>query len=77
MIIELSKREKGIVYNVSGQDEASLAELGLGLMFASSKQIIKAFGESKPEWRINFEPTKEEEEQINMLKSTLDKAYSK
>ncbi len=77
MIIELSKNDKGIVCNVSGQNETSLAELALGLMFASSKQIIEAFGESKPEWRINFEPTKEEDEQINMLKSTLDKAYSK
>ncbi len=77
MIIELSKKGEGIVCNVSGQGETPLAELGLGLMFASSDQIKKEFGETKPEWKTNFEPTKEEEEQINVLKSTVDKAYSK
>lgn len=77
MTIELSKRDEKIICSVPNKDDTTFEELALGLMFASSKQIKKAFGESKPEWKINFEPTKEEEEHINMTKSILDKAYSK
>lgn len=77
MLIKLSKRDQEIVCTVPNQDETSLGELCLGLMFASSKIIIKALGESKPEFEINFEPTKEEQEHIDMLKSILDKTYSK
>lgn len=76
MTIELSKKDGEIICSVPNEKDTTLGVFALGLMFASSELIKKAFGASKPEWKINFEPTKEEEEHIHDTKAIMEKAYS-
>lgn len=76
MTIELTKKDDTIICKVPDQEETPLGELCL-LMFFSDAQIKKVLGPTKPEWKINFQPSEKEKEDIDQLKSALDKVYSR
>lgn len=77
MIIELKKIDDKIVFKAPNQEETTLVELGLAVLLYSDEQIKELLGPSKPEWEILFQPSEEEEKQIDQLKSALDKIYSR
>lgn len=76
MTIELIKRDDTIVCKVPDQEETPLSELFMAIMFLDDAQIKKVFGLTKPEWKINFQPS-EKEKNIDWWISALDKVYSR